>query len=107
VGRARVGGRMSVSDASMTSEWRVHVAHVFMMHARRARVMIAHVIRGVTWHTGGAAWRDATRTRAVGCACVGGRMSVSDARHTCDHDGRMIRARSWCAHVMRASCSRV
>ena len=107
MGRARVGDRMSVSDASMTSEWRVHVAHVFMMHARRARVMIAHVIRDVTWHTGGAAWRDATRTRAVGCACVGGRMSVSDARHTCDHDGRMIRARSWCAHVMRASCSRV
>ena len=101
MGRARVGGRMSVSDASMTSEWRVHVAHVFMMHARRARVMIAHVIRGVTWHTGGAAWRDATRTRAVGCLCVGGRMSVSDAHHACDHDAHMIFAHHACIMIAR------
>ena len=90
----RAGGRMPFSDASMTSEWRVYDAHAFMMCACHARVMIAHVMRGMAWCAGGAARRDATRTRAVGCACVGGRIPVSDARHACDHDGRMIRTRS-------------
>ena len=85
---------MSVSDASMTSEWRVYDAHTFMICVRHVCVMIVHVMCGVTWRAGGAARRDATRTRAVGCARVGGRMSVSDARHACDHDGRMIRTRS-------------
>ena len=60
-GHARVGGRMSVSDAIMTSEWRVHDTHAFMMCARHARAIIAHVVRGVTWRAGGAARRDATQ----------------------------------------------
>jgi len=33
VGCSREGGRMSVSDASMTSEWRAHDAHAFIMRA--------------------------------------------------------------------------
>ena len=63
-----------------------------MTRARHVRVMIARVMRGVMWHAGGG--RDATRTRAVGCARVGGRICVSDASHARDHGACMIRARS-------------
>ena len=61
------------------------------------------MVRGVTWHVGGAARRDATRTRAV-ARTWGGRMSVSDAHHACDHDARMTfahHARIMIAHVMQ------
>ena len=91
---------MSVSDASMTSEWHAHDAHAFMMRARHVRVVIAHMMRGVTSRAGGAARRgaarrDATRTtRTVGCTRVRDRMPLSDTRHARDHDARMIRARS-------------
>ena len=61
VGRAREGGRMSVSDAGMTSEWRAHDAHAFMMRAHHARAMIAHMMRGVTSCADGAAQRGAMR----------------------------------------------
>ena len=49
----------------------------------------------------GAARRDATRTRTVGCAHVGGRMSVSDAHHACDHDAHMIFAHHACIMIAR------
>ena len=87
---------MSVSDASMTSEWHAHDAHAFMMRTRHVRVVIAHMMRGVTSRAGGAARRGARRCDAHdedGCTRVRDRMPISDTRHACDHDARMIRAR--------------
>lgn len=55
---------MSVSDASMTSEWHAHDAHAFMMRARHVRVVIAHMMRGVTSRAGGAARHGAARCDA-------------------------------------------
>ena len=52
---------MSVSDASMTSEWHAHDAHAFMMHARHVRVVIAGMMCGVTSRAGGTAQRGAAR----------------------------------------------
>ena len=64
--------------------------------------------RGVTWRDvrvarRGAARRDATRTRTV-ARTWGGRMSVGDAHHACDHEARMIFAHH--AHIMIARVMR-
>ena len=50
-----------------------------MMRTRHVRVMIARVMRDVTWRTGSARDATRTRTREVGRAHVGGRICVSDA----------------------------